>query len=296
MLKQLLCGDNLTVLSSMDTASVDLIYLDPPFNSNRNYSAPIGSEAAGAAFKDTWTMTDEDEVWLDELKDQKMPMHTIITAAGQIHGKGMQSYLTMMCTRLIEMKRVLKDTGSIYLHVDPTASHYLKILMDSIFRKDNFQNEIVWQYRTGGISKKHFARKHDNILFYSQSKNKHFQLLREETRDISRFNKIDSNGKKYYEKSGNKYYADKGVAMTDIWDIPPVRNVSKERTGYPTQKPLALLHRIIKASSNQGDIVLDPFCGCATTCVAAEQLDRQWIGIDISPNAIEIARDRLKEL
>ena len=157
-------NDNLPVLRDIDTESVDLIYLDPPFNSNRNYAAPIGSEAAGAAFKDTWTLSDVDNAWHGEIADREPALYQAIHAAELTHGKSMKSYLIMMAVRLLEMKRVLKKTGSIYLHCDPTASHYLKGLMDAVFGKDNFRNEIVWQRtNTHGLGKQ-FGRVHDTIL------------------------------------------------------------------------------------------------------------------------------------
>ena len=161
-------GDNLAVMRGMNSESVDLLYLDPPFNSNRDYAAPIGSEAAGAAFKDTWSLSDVDQAWHGEIADRQPALYAIIDAAGVAHGKGMKSYLIMMAVRLLEMKRLLKPTGSIYLHCDPTASHYLKMLMDSIFGSRNYRNEIVWCYRGPGSPKmRQFNRKHDVIHWYS---------------------------------------------------------------------------------------------------------------------------------
>ena len=165
-------GDNLDIMRGMNSESVDLIYLDPPFNSNRDYAAPIGSEAAGAAFKDTWTLSDVDEAWHGEIADRDPVLYSIIDAAGHAHGKSMKSYLIMMAVRLLEMRRLLKDTGSIYLHCDPTASHYLKTLMDSIFGSGNFRNEVIWK-RTpfSGSSKaraRQFPRNHDIVLLYSK--------------------------------------------------------------------------------------------------------------------------------
>ena len=284
--------DNLYVLRGMESESVDLIYLDPPFNSNRHYAAPIGSAAAGAAFKDAWTFEDTDDAWWGQLSEEHIPLYNVLHAAGLVGGKGDKAYLIYMAVRLLEMKRILKATGSIYLHCDPTMSHPLKMTMDAIFRKNNFRNEVVWGYRTGGASKKHFSRKHDTILHYGRgTQNLYHNTLKERV---------------YYEKpffdtkqdaKGN-YYAD--VLLRDVWDdkeVKPVINVSKERTGYPTQKPLALLERIIQASCPPNGMVLDPFCGCATTCVAAERLSRQWIGIDISEMAITLVKERLsKEL
>ena len=159
-------GDNLHIMRGMNSASVDLIYLDPPFNSNRNYAAPIGSKAAGAAFKDTWTLSDVDLAEHGELAEQAPPLHTVIQAAREAHGKGMQSYLIMMSTRLLEMKRILKDTGSIYLHCDSTASHYLKLVMDTVFGKDNFRNEVIWKRTSAHNDPGRFGRIHDTLLFY----------------------------------------------------------------------------------------------------------------------------------
>ena len=167
-------GDNLDILRGMNSTCVDLIYLDPPFNSNKTYAAPIGSEAAGAAFKDTWTLSDVDEAWHGEIADREPALYAIIDAARQSHGNGMKSYLIMMAVRLLEMQRVLKDTGSIYLHCDPTASHYLKLLMDAVFGQRNFRNEITWK-RTSttkgnfGQGARFWPRAADILLFYSKS-------------------------------------------------------------------------------------------------------------------------------
>ncbi len=288
-------NDNLFVLHGLNSKSVDLIYLDPPFNSKRTYSAPVGSKAAGSSFKDMWTWEDVNDGYLESLIENHPFLVKYIQSIEGTYDTGMMAYITYMTQRIIEMHRILKDTGSFYLHCDPTASHYLKNILDYIFGKNNFRNEIVWSYSTGGISKKHYARKHDIILFYSKSENYFFNLPRAETRDAKRFNLKDEDGRRYYEKAGNRYYLDEGVALRDVWDIHPVRNTSKERTGYPTQKPLELLYRIVKASSREGDVVLDPFCGCATTCVAAQQLGRKWIGVDIEQNAVSVLIDRLSE-
>lgn len=163
-------GDNLNIMRGMNSASVDLIYLDPPFNSNKNYSAPIGSEAAGAAFKDTWTLNDVDEAWHGEIADRDPTLYAIIDAAGYAHGKGMKSYLIMMAVRVMEMRRILKETGSIYLHCDPTASHYLKVLMDAVFGARNFRAEITWRRnRAKGLAFKGYPRNADILLYYSMS-------------------------------------------------------------------------------------------------------------------------------
>ena len=167
-------GDNLPVMRGMNDACIDLIYLDPPFNSNRHYEAPIGSKAAGAAFKDAWTLDDIDVHEHGELADRNPAAYSVIEAARQAHGKGMQSYLIFMAVRLLEMHRILKETGSIYLHCDPTASHYLKLLMDGIFGKGNFKNEVVWSYRRWPSKSRNFQTMHDTILFYVRG-GAHFQ-------------------------------------------------------------------------------------------------------------------------
>jgi len=267
-------GDNLEILRKyIPDNSIDLIYLDPPFSSNRDYNilykevSGKWSEAQIKAFSDSWTW---DKVAEDTLQDirLKAPLEVGKLIEGVVEGIGttpVSAYLVMMTPRLLEMHRVLKDSGSLYLHCDPTASHYLKLILDRIFGTRNFRNEIVWSYRTGGASRRHFARKHDTIFFYTKSDNYLFNPQKERI---------------YYEKpffspakdAEGRYYAD--VFTRDCWEIRAVINVSKERLGYATQKPLALLERIIKASSNEGDIVLDPFCGCGTALVAAHKLNR----------------------
>ena len=213
----------------------------------------------------------------------------------------------------MEMRRVLKPTGSIYLHCDPYASHYLKLLMDATFDEDNFRNEIIWDYSFRLMDlPRFFNRKHDLILFYAKSKAAKFSMPktvwnREElikTRKQKVY--VDDNGTEWIwmpggrgnSKSRLKKIADivkEGKAVSDVWPIPIISSSAKERVGYPTQKPLTLLERIIKASSNEGDIVLDPFCGCATACVAADRLNRKWVGIDISPKAVELVNMRLQQ-
>ena len=310
-------NDNLYVLSGMNSATVDLIYLDPPFNSKRTYSAPVGSKAAGASFKDMWTWKDVDEYYLNTLADQFPTLAKYIASVGAVHSKPMMAYLTYMSQRIVEMHRILKETGMLYLHCDPTASHYLKSLLDGIFGKNNFRNEIIWCYNIGGKSKKDFANKHDTIYRYSKSRNYTFNAdkirmaMTPHKQDKSGKNYggkmgIDKKGRQYVEKQGTRdsegnykyyrYYLDEGKIPEDWWiDINALQPSSKERTGYPTQKPLVLLKRIIQASSNEGDIVMDPFCGCATTCVAAQQLGRRWIGIDIEKQATKILVQRLSD-
>ena len=293
-------GDNLAVMRGMNSESVDLIYLDPPFNSNRDYAAPIGSKAAGAAFKDTWTLDDVDVAWHGEIAEQNPAVYAVIDAAGIAHGKGMKSYLIMMAVRLLEMRRLLKPTGSLYLHCDPTAGHYLKTLMDSVFGAGRFQNEIIWHYRRWTGKATRFQRLHDLIYFYSKSDDHCFNQLYTEYTKGSKQRK--EQGVLHRFKAGESPHlvsdgevSKKGVPENDVWQIPFVAPSAKERVGYPTQKPLALLDRIIKASSNAGDVVLDPFAGCATACVSAETLGRQWVGIDLSELAAKLVKTRLRE-
>ena len=301
--KTIWTGDNLDILRGLNSESVDLIYLDPPFNSNRNYAAPVGSRAAGAAFKDAWTLSDLDTAWMGLIADEQPAMYKAIEAAGVTHGKGMQSYLCMMAVRLLEMRRALKDTGSIYLHCDPTAGHYLKMLMDSIFDHRNFRNEIHWYYynKMHDRRKKLFPAATDTILFYVKNDNATFsfnQLTEPRDKPVRQLKrkKVDGRMVNARDADGNLMYQTKTDRTIDnVWRIPALQPASKERTGYPTQKPLALLERIIKASSNPGDMVLDPFCGCATACVAAEKLGREWVGIDISSKAVELVNMRLRE-
>ena len=367
-------GDNLDVMRGMNSESVDLIYLDPPFNSNRDYAAPIGSEAAGAAFKDTWTLSDVDEAWHGEIADRQPALYSIIDAAGIAHGASMKSYLIMMAVRLLEMHRLLKPTGSLYLHCDDTAVHYLKMLMDAVFGAPRFRNHLAWQRVKGnkGASRA-FPRNTDHVLFYA-GRNADFQrqylpltgggLVNYRHRDpdgrvwrrtdltgpgisdgesgepwrgwdpsgigrhwavpfsgayadwiethlipgyrsegsvLARLDMLDAAGLIAFSNDGIpglKRYLDqsRGSTVSDIWtDIDVVKASSREGTNYPTQKPLALLDRIIRASSNPGDMVLDPFCGCATALVAADRLDREWAGIDLSPLAARLVLKRLRD-
>ena len=340
-------GDNLDILRGLNSASVDLIYLDPPFNSNRSYAATVGSAAAGAAFKDTWTLADLDVAWMGLIADEQPAMYQVLQTAGITHGKGMQSYLCMMAVRLLEMRRVLNDTGSVYLHCDPTAGHYLKLLMDSIYGARNFRNEIVWKRSHGHSSAKRYGPIHDTILFYSKTDQYLWADARLPYDDDGRgrywtgdltgsgtrngatgeawrgfdptekgrhwmhppsvLDELDTDGRIYWPKRATawpklkRYLGEaKGMPLQDIFDdiyaLQTMGGDRKERIGFPTQKPLALFERIIKASSSEGDVVLDPSCGCATACVAvvaAENLGRRWIGIDISSKAVELVNMRL---
>ena len=288
--RTLFIADNLDIMQGIDSETVDLIYLDPPFNKKKTFKAPIGSPAEGAEFKDIWTDEDVKDGWYSQIAEQYPHIHRFIQATEHIYDNSMMIYLMAMGMRLIEMHRILKPTGSIYLHCDPTASHYLKILMDGVFAKNNYQSEVIWGYRTQGVSKSAWPKKHDVLLHFGKKGKPTFnpQMQRVFYQKPFRHTKTDEKG---------NHYAD--VYVRDVWDDDPETKAlisqSTERTGYPTQKPLALLNRIIKASSNEGDVVLDPFCGCATACVAAEALKRQWIGIDISPSAEDITKIRLEE-
>ena len=303
---KLFVGDNLDVMRGLNSGSVDLIYLDPPFNSKRIYSAPIGTGKGGkkkveAGFHDIWTWNDDVDERLLAYADKHADLFSYIQITGTIHGSSMKAYLTFMAQRIIEMHRVLKDSGSLYLHCDPTANSYLRILLDYVFGKNNFLNEIVWTYTGGTDRGVGFQKKHDTVLFYSKSSDVSFNKVYVEFADatIKRFNRVASDGRRYKEntlRDGKKtitYMKAEGKLAPDYWHIPIVNRTFKEATGYPTQKPLALLDRIIKASSNEGDVVMDPFCGCATTCVAAQNLNRNWIGIDISDVAAKLVAERL---
>lgn len=294
-------GDNLRVMRGMNDACVDLIYLDPPFNSNRHYEAPIGSKAAGAVFKDAWTLDDVDVCEHGELADRNPAAYAVIEAARQAHGKGMQSYLIMIAVRLLEMHRILKPTGSIYLHCDSTAGHYLKLLMDSVFGRKNFKNEIVWYYynKMHDYRKRQYAAAFDTILFYLKDKESPFVFhhIREKrskpARQLVR-KKVDGKMVNTKDDDGNLIYRtkiDRGI--DNVWRIPYVVPASREYTGFKTQKPTPLLIRILESSTNKGDMVLDPFCGCATALVAADRLQREWVGIDLSPLAVKLVNERI---
>ena len=290
-------GDNLHILRGLDSETIDLIYLDPPFNSNRTYEAPIGSEAAGAAFKDAWTLSDLDDAWHGELAEHEPALYSAISAAEFSHSKGMKAYLIMMGIRMLEMYRILKPTGSIYLHCDPTASHYLKLVMDAVFGVKNFRNEIVWHYRRWTAGNKNFQRMHDVLLRYTKSDNFKFNVQYEPYGDWIKkdYTYTDKDGRRWrwHTVKGERYKVyledeNRGVKLNDVWQIPHLGSTANERLGYPTQKPLALYERIIKASSNPGDIVLDPFSGCGTTIEAARKNNRQAVGIDILPFALRL--------
>ena len=291
-------GDNLTFLRGMNSETFHLVATDPPFNKGKDFHATPDSLAAGAKFQDRWKWDDDVEgEWVDQITDDWPHVMNVINGSKESYGEDMGAFLCFMAVRLLEMRRVLRDDGSIYLHCDPTASHYLKELMDAIFGKKNFRNEIVWYYQTSsGKPKKHFIKNSDTILFYSKIPRKNIFNVQKEPWPESTLRKWqrDSTGI-YRMNNGKKYYIDPGGKMIDnVWEM-TLSSRSQERTGYPTQKPLALYERMIAASSNRGDWILDPFAGCATTCVAAERLGRQWVGIDLWDKAHDVVLDRLQE-
>jgi len=306
-MNELYYGDNLEILRQMPDNFVDLIYIDPPFNSKRNYNIVFNDAIAEEkAFSDTWSWEGVAREYELIEKEPQRYSKIIDFLAGMKKLLGQNDslfcYLTMMSTRLVELHRVLKKTGSFYLHCDPTASHYLKILLDKVFGQKNFRNEIVWCYRRYTAASNRFQRLHDIVLFYSKSENMFFNQLHipygEKSGKMDSHYKQDKNGKWYrLQKRKNqepyKVYLNEGVRLGDWWDIPPINASAKERLGYPTQKPEALLDRIIKASSNEGDFVLDAFCGCGTTIATAEKLNRRWIGIDITFLAVDLIKKRL---
>lgn len=324
-MNRLYYGDNLMFMrDKMKTASVDLIYLDPPFNSNRNYNL-LYKNATGVnvpeqeiAFCDTWELTPDKEDLIrgmpeqiyryneqnreDQIDPEFINFWNLWILALQHTQPKVLAYLVYMTYRLLEMKRILKSTGSIYLHCDPNTSHYIKVMMDAIFGHQHFKNEIVWHYGGNSTPKKHFPAKHDIILFYALSDEATFNEVRvpyaEST--VKRYNHIDKDGKRYKisalrdGKQEVVYMNADGKLADSVWDIPIVRKKS-EKLGYPTQKPLKLLSRIIKASSNPGDVVFDPFCGCGTAIYASHLNNRKWIGCDIAYLAIRLVRDVLEK-
>ncbi len=277
-------GDNLTILKNfIPDKSVDLIYMDPPFNSNRCYNVLPGKKTnamdsgSEQVFDDTWRWNDSSIEAFNKITDEADgQLSQLFPALKRITGEsGMLAYLLMMAPRLVELHRTLKHNGSIYIHCDQRASAYLKLLMDAVFGAENFLNCIVWCYGLGGSSPRYWPRKHDDILWYSREQNGHYF---EAVQIPATSQKMKGQFKK----------------APDFWNIPTINNMAHERVGYPTQKPEALLERIIKSSSREGDIVLDPFCGSGTTLVVAQALSRNWIGIDNSEQAVELVKRRLE--
>lgn len=275
-------GDNLVLLRAhIPDASIDLIYADPPFNSGHAYFA-TGRKHEGPRFRDAWRW--DAEGYRHALGGPDPRLAGALEALRSVIGEcDALAYCAALAPCLSELRRALKPTGSLYLHCDAKMSAYLRLLLDALFGRGHFRNEIVWAYRTGGAGKRAFARKHDTILFYTASDAYTFHPQTERVRYRKRFFSV--------REDENGFYAD--VLLRDVWEIPAVINVSAERTGYPTQKPLVLLERIVAASSNPGDVVLDPFCGSGTALVAARRQNRHWIGMDANADAVAIARQRL---
>ncbi|MBL8137117.1 MAG: restriction endonuclease [Acidobacteria bacterium] len=360
-MNRLYYGDNLDVLRRhVDDESVDLIYLDPPFNSNANYNVLFaerdGAQAASQikAFEDTWRWDEGAARAFEEVVEAGGRVSQAMQAFRTFMGDtDMLAYLAMMAPRLVELRRVLKPTGSLYLHCDPTASHYLKLVLDAVFGPQQFRNEVIWKRTTAHSSAKKFAPVHDVILYYAHSDKPTWNSPRTGYEDayldkyykfddgdgrlywradlcaagvrhgksgepwrgidpgakgmhwkfgVDTLDKLDAEGRIYWPPKGTmpqyKRYREElmGLAVSDLWDdIDRINPVGAERLGYPTQKPEALLTRIIEASSNEGDVVLDPFCGCGTAIAAAQKLKRQWVGIDITHLAITLIRSRLTD-
>lgn len=299
---QLYYGDNLEVLPKyIKDDSVDLVYLDPPFNSKRNYSVTFNRSGRAddedvaqiKAFEDTWHWTPTTDIQFGQFIDSAPSKAAdALTAFHTLLGENdAMAYLTNMAPRFVELHRVLKETGTIFLHCDPTMSHYLKILMDAVFGPERFLNEIVWHYQTGGMSKKRFGRKHDILLWYSKSASYKFfpdRVMVSRTDEVLR--RIKSGIASATRATTLEKLPD------DVFEIQALNAMASERLGYPTQKPVALLERVIKAVSDKGDVVLDPFCGCGTTVDAAQRLGRKWIGIDITYFAVDLTMKRLGDV
>ena len=322
-------ADNLEMLTALDNETVDLIVTDPPFAKNYDFTGDLKpplspeelalekqtladwginsraeAEAAGiewppdngadaAGFSDTWKWEEDiHEDWLDQLEEQYPATAKVIDAARYAHSDGRAAYLSYMAIRLMEMRRALKPTGSLFLHCDATANSYLRLLLDAVFGDQNFRNEIVWSYRTGGASRTRFSSKHDTIFFYSKTARWTYNQPKEKSYTKSKSRKP---GVVNYGGGSAEFFQDETgvynlVNMRDVWDIPYIGSTDPERTGYPTQKPVALAERIISSASNPGDVVLDPFAGCAYVPVAAERLGRRWMACDINPRAMTVLR------
>jgi site-specific DNA-methyltransferase (adenine-specific) len=293
-------GDNLEILRThIPERSADLIYLDPPFCSAGTYTLAAGKQEGNArdariaAFTDVWRWDDHAERdFRAVLEENGAVAETARALRSLLRESGLTAYLLMAARRLLALRKALKPTGSLYLHCDPTAGHYLKIVADGIFGRKNFINEIIWHYTGGGRSKSRFSRKHDCLYLYAAGGTRVFNP------DPIRLPYTPTSGyaaSGITSKAGKRYLPDpRGKPPDDVWDIPIINPLSRERTGYPTQKPLALLERIVLASSNSGDVVLDPFCGSGTTLHAALKLGRRWIGIDNAPLAVQYSEQRLR--
>ena len=346
-------GDNLPFLRGINSESIHLIATDPPFNKNKDFHATPDSLAKGSGFQDRWSWRDDiHDDWLDSIQHDYPEVWQIIQSAKHSYGYDMAAFLCFMAVRLLEMHRILREDGSLFLHCDHTASHYLKLLLDAIFGTRNFRSEITWKRTVShNDSRRNYGALSDSIFFYSKGEvytfqpqyvpyseehiNRIYKFVDENGRrystsnirspsprpnltydykgykphpngwtiSLERMQQLDEEGRLLFPKNKDgrirlKLYLDEmpGVPVGNIWDdIPPISSQAKERLGYPTQKPLALYERIIQSSSNPGDVVLDPFCGCATTPVAAERLGRQWIGMDLWNETHAIILKRLQD-
>ena len=284
------CKDNLDILRNIDDESVDMIYLDPPFNKNKSFHAPVGTNASGASFKDIFGSDDIDPRWMEVWKSERPELYSFIKSMYFFADLSDASYIQYMAVRVIECRRILKETGTIWYHCDHTMNDYVKIMLDIVFGRNHDINNIVWCYKSGGASKKSFSKKHDNLFFYAKTKNYKYNSIKEKSYYENRDRKIGPKGEILEKDEKGAYIL---TLPKDYWDINIIGVTSSERTGYPTQKPLELLDKIIQCSTDEGDIILDPFCGCATACVSAENNNRQWIGIDISIKAFELVKERL---
>ncbi len=301
--------DNILALRGINSGTIDLIATDPPFNTGRN------REAVGGQYPDQWLWDEgKNGPWLEQIRDLNRAVAEVIESAMHAHTKNLGAFLCFLAERLIECHRILKDTGSIYVHLDQTASHYVKGIMDAIFGAKNFRNEIVWAYEKWTNAASRFQRNHDVILFYAMSSNSTFNKIRgprtarqdslieagynlgtsgdgspivriynpDHPKVVEQIDRWRAEGRAIYQVNPQ------GKALSSVWVLPMLNGQAKERTGYPDQKPVALYERIVTASSNEGDLVLDPFCGCGTTLVAAGKLGRQFIGIDRNDDAKEM--------
>ena len=301
-------GDNLDFLRGMNSGTVNLIATDPPFNKSKDFHATPDSLASGASFQDRWSWHDDiHDDWLISLMRDEPEVYRVITTAKEVWGDDMGAFLCWLGVRLLEMHRILRDDGSLYLHIDHTAHAWAKCLLDAIFGRRNFRNEIVWAYTGPSNTRRWFPRKHDTILFYAKSDQTQFSrdavripyndetLARRGRAEGQRSiiaPSVENTGRRNDDEVEERF--GEGKVPEDWWVGIAALTNQRENTRFPTQKPLALYERIIQASSNPGDLVLDPFCGCATTPIAAERLGRQWVGMDIWDQAYQIVLDRLE--
>lgn len=289
-------GDNLALLRELEPGTVDLTYLDPPYNSARAYTMEVAG-VEQVAFHDTWKF--DREALLEVTQGNLAHPLSGLAPFLERENPSLLGYLVMMLPRLVELHRVLKPSGSLYLHVDPAASHYLKVLLDFVFGASNFQNEIIWRYRRWPTKASRFQRMHDALLFYTKGPGHTFHTLYGyEALADSTLKTFGSKKQKADFSSGRRKPSveegeSAGPPLSDVWDVSILAPISKERNGYPTQKPEALLERVILSSSNEGDLVLDPFCGSGTTLAVAKKAKRRALGFDASPLAVATARERV---